>query len=189
MSDKDFGVFIGDLKSGKRHLVIYAPNYGPVKLNLKNNIEIGRELGREFFERIWLEGREGLPDQLTPVKYLVIPALCRRQSQLISKGISVPKNMRTINALTGQPTGESQAAKISITELRLCSSAGMNKAMLELMKYRGGDVRGGAALHGMLTRFGRASLQSLAPFASGVESTNYIDALFTAAHIKTNLKK
>lgn len=189
MTDKDFHQFIQDLKSEKRHLVIYAPNYGPVKLDLKKNIAIAKSLGRDFFEKIWIEGRDGLPTQLTPVKYFVIPTACRRQAQLISKGISIPKNMRTINALTGQPTGESQAAKISMPELQLCVSAGMNKSMLELMKYRGGDVRGGAALHGMLTRFGRASLQSLQPFASGVESTNFVNSLFTAAHIKTNLVK
>ena len=187
MTDKDFHQFIQDLKSGKRHLVIYAPNYGPVKLNLRKNIELGKKLGRNFFERIWIEGRDGLPTQLTPVTYFVIPTRVRRQAQLITKGVSVPKNMRTINALTGQPTGESQAAKISMPELQLCVSAGMNKSMLELMKYRGGDVRGGAALHSMLVRFGRASLDSLKPFASGVESTNYVNALFTAAHIKTNL--
>lgn len=189
MTDTDFHNFIQDLKTKKRHLVIYAPNYGPVKLDVRRNIEIGKSIGRNFFEKVWIEGRNGLPTQLTPVTYFVIPVAGRRQAQLITKGVSVPKNMRTINALTGQPTGESQAAKISMPELNLCVAAGMNKSMIELMKYRGGDVRGGAALHGMLVRSGQASLQALQPFASGVESTNYVDALFTAAHIKTNLRK
>lgn len=189
MTDKDFHTFIQDLKSKKRHLVIYAPNYGPVKLDLRKNMAIAKTLGRNFYERIWIEGRDGLPTQLTPVSYFVFPTVVRRQAQLIMKGVSVPKNMRTINALTGQPTGDSQASKISMPELQLCVSAGMNNSMIELMKYRGGDVRGGAALHGMLVRFGRASLQTLKPFASGVESTNYVHSLFTAAHIKTNLTK
>lgn len=189
MTDVQFHTFIQDLKSKKRHLVVYAPNYGPVKLDLRKNIAIAKKLGRNYFEKIWIEGRDDLPTQLTPVTYFVIPTVVRRQAQLITKGVSVPKNMRTINALTGQPTGDSQAAKISMPELQLCVSAGMMKSMEELMKYRGGDVRGGAALHGMLVRFGRASLKTLQPFASGVESTNYVNSLFTAAHIQTNLTK
>lgn len=189
MSDKDFHQYIQDLKSGKRHSVIYAPNNGPVKLNFERNIEIGEKIGLNFFEKIWLQGRDDLPDQLTPIVYFVVPIRVRRQAQLVTKGISVPKNMRTINVLTGQPTGESQSAKISLPELQLCASANMLKSMEELMKWRGGDVRGGAALHGMLVRHGRASLSALKPFASGVESTNYINALFTAAHIGTNLTK
>lgn len=187
MSDKDFSQFIADLKSKKRHLVIYAPNYGPVKLDVRKNIAIAKKLGRSFFEKLWIEGKESVPTHLTPVTYFIIPTQVRRQAQLITKGISVPKNMKTINALTGQPTGESQAAKISMPELQLCVSAGMDKSMLELFKYRGGDVRGGAALHGMLVRFGQASLKSLQPFASGVESGNYLKSLLMGAHIRANI--
>lgn len=188
MSDKDFHKYVEDIKSGKRHSVIYAPNHGPVKLNTQRNIEIGRKHGLEFFERLWIEGDENTPTHLTPVKYFTIPTRKRRQAQVVTKSVSVPKDMRTINVLTGQPTGESQSAKISLPELQLCASAGLTKSMEELMKWRGGDARGGAALQGMLVRFGKASLTSLKPFASGVESTNYINALFTAAMIGTNLK-
>lgn len=189
MSDKDFDQYIQDLKSGKRFSVIYAPNYGPVKLSLERNIKVGEKMGHSFWERIWIEGKPDVPSQLSPIPAFVIFTRIRRQAQLITKGVSVPKNMRTINVLTGQPTGESQSAKISMPELQLCASAGMLKSMEELMKYRGGDSRGGAALHGMLVRYGRSSLSALKPFSSGVESTNYINALFTAAHIGTNLTK
>lgn len=187
MTDEEFHQYIQDLKSGKRFSIIRAPNYGPVKLDLKRNIETAKKMGLDFFQRLWIEGKGSTPTYLTPTYSFVIPTRLKRQAQLVTKGISVPKNMRTMNVLTGQPTGESQSAKISLPELQLCASAGLLKSMEELMKWRGGDVRGSAALHGMLVRHGRASLKSLKPFASGVESTNYINALFTAAHIGTNL--
>lgn len=188
MSDKDFHQYIQDLKSGKRHSVIYAPNYGPVKLDIRRNIAIGKKYGLNFFTRLWVEGKPGIPTHLSPVKAFVIPTRVKRQAQLVTKGVSVPKNMRTVNVLTGQPTGESQSAKMSMPELQLCASAGMVKSMEELMKWRGGDVRGGAALQAMLVRHGRASLNALKPFSSGVESTNYIGSLLTAAHIGSNIK-
>ncbi len=187
MDDKAFAKFIDDLKNKKRHLVMYAPNYGPVKFDLQRNIDIGKKLGRNYYERVWFKGRKNLPDQLSPVPVMVFPTLNRRQAQLVTKGVSVPKDMRTINALTGQPTGESRSAKISMIEAQLCAAVGTISPMVELFKYRGGDVKGGAALTGMLVNTGKASLKALEPYAGGVESTNYIKALFNAAHIKINL--
>ena len=187
MSDKDFDQYIQDLKSKKRHSVIYAPNYGKVKLDHERNYALAEKLGFSFFERVWIEGKTNQPTYLTPVKYLILPTRIRRQAQLVMKGASVPKNMRTINVLTGQPTGESKAAKISLPELHLCAASGMMRSMEELMSTRGGDVRAGAALQAMLVRHGSASLNSVKPFSSGVESTNYVSALFTAAMLKINL--
>lgn len=187
MSDKDFDQYIQDLKSKKRHSVIYAPNHGKVRLDHERNYALAEKLGFSFFERVWIEGKPNQPAYLTPVKYLILPTRIRRQAQLVMKGASVPKNMRTINVLTGQPTGESKAAKISLPELQLCAASGMVKSMEELMSTRGGDVRAGAALQAMLVRHGSASLNSVKPFSSGVESTNYISALFTAAMMKINL--
>jgi hypothetical protein len=187
MDDKAFAKFMDDLKNKKRHLVLYVPNYGPVKLDLNRNLELGKKLGRNFYERVWFLNRKDLPDQLSPVPVFVLPTLNRRQAQLVTKGVSVPKDMKTINPLTGQPTGESQSAKVSMIEAQLCSAVGTISPMIELFKYRGGDTKGGAALSGMLVNTGRASLKALAPYAGGVEYTNYIRALFNAAHLRINL--
>lgn len=187
MSDKDFDKFMHDLRDKKRHLVIYAPNYSKVKLDLERNIKLGEKRGHNFFPRLWTEGKPGVRSYLSPVPAFVIPTRLRRQAQLATKGVSVPDNMRTINSLTGQPTGDSKSARLSLPEIQLCGSSGLMKSMEELIKYRGGDVRGGAALQNMLVRFGQASLENLKPFSSGVESTNYVKALFTGAHLKVNL--
>ena len=90
MDDKAFAKFMDDLKANRRHLVMYAPNYGPVKLDLKRNMEVGKKLGREYYERIWFKGRDNLPDQLSPVQYMIFPTTNRRQAQLVTKGVSVP---------------------------------------------------------------------------------------------------
>lgn len=184
MSDADFEKFLMD---PKRHMVMYAPNYSKVKLDLKRNIAIGRQLGREYFERIWTRGKDGLPDTLSPVKFFVIPTIVRRQAQLVTKGVSVPKDMKTINALTGQPTGDSQSAKISIPELNLAASMNLKSSMRELMGPRGGDTKAYAALQGMLVSLGRASLQNVQQFGEGAEVNKYVRSLFRGAHIDINL--
>ena len=187
MTDKDFDSYIQDLTTGKKFLVIIAPNFGKVKLTTENNLRIAKELGHDFFQKLWIEGKEDMPTYLTPIKYLVLPLPIRRASQMLTKKTSVPDHMKVVNALTGQPTGESQGAKISYPELQIAAAMGLDKTMVELMKYRGGDIRGGAALTAMLSKLGKANLSTLSQFASGVESTRLLKSFLTSAMLRSTL--
>ncbi len=187
MSDKDFDKYMADLESGEKFLVVVVPNFSKKRPSTENNLEIAKELGHEFFQNLYIEGKNGLPSYLTPVKYLVVDLPVRRASQSLTKKISVPDNMKVIDTLTGQPTGDSQGAKISYPELQVCAAMGLNKSMLELMKYRGGDVKGHAALRASLSNYGRAQLENLKQFSSGVESTKLVNTYLTSAMLKSNL--
>lgn len=187
MTDSDFDQFMSDLGSGKKFLAIIVPNFSGKGLTIERNLEIADELGHEFFQRIWIEGKGDIPTYLTPNKYLVVDLPVRRQSQILVKKISVPKHNRVIDSLTGQPTGESKGAKISYPELQVCAAMGLDNCMVELMKYRGGDARGGAALNGMMSKYGRANQATLSQYASGVESTQTLKTFLTACHLKSTL--
>jgi hypothetical protein len=187
MSDKEFENFIEDLESGKRFLTITAPNFSKVKLNVENNLKIAEELDHEFFQRLWIEGDEDTPTYLSPIKYLVVDLPVRRASQLLTKKISVPDHNKVIDAMTGQPTGESKGAKISYPELQVAAAMGLDNCMVELMKYRGGDSKGGAALNGMISKYGTASLGTLSQYSSGVESTKTLKTFLTCLHLKATL--
>lgn len=187
MTDKDFGEFIDDLESGKKFLVLIAPNFTKTGITVENNLDIAEELKHNFFERIWIEGNEEIPTYLTPIPYMILDLPNTRASQMLTKKISVPKHNKVIDSLTGQPTGESKGAKISYPELQVASAMGLNNCMIELMKYRGGDARGGAAMAGMLSKYGRATIDNLSHFASGVESTFTFKTFLTAAHLKNTL--
>lgn len=187
MNDKDFEQFIKDLESGEKFLVVIVPNFGKVSLDVERNLAIAKDLKHEFFQKLVIEGQGEIPTYLTPIPYLVVDLPVRRASQLLIKKISVPKHNKVIDSLTGQPTGESKGAKISYPELQVAAAMGLENCMVELMKYRGGDVRGGAALNGMISRYGRANLRTLSQFASGVESTATLKTFLTAAHLKSTL--
>lgn len=187
ISDQEFTKLIEDIEAGKRYLVMTAANYGPVKLDFGRNIKIGKKLGVNYFERVWFKNQEGLPDSLSPVEFLVMPTVARRQAQLVTKGASVPDHMRSVNALTGQPTGESQAAKMTMIETVMLSSTGLEAPLVELTRERGGDSRAGAQLTGMLISMGRASLKNLSSYSTGAQAKNYVQALFNAAHLNINL--
>lgn len=188
MTDAAFDQYMNDLESGQKFLVLIYPNFNKSgKLSTSNNLRVAEALGHNFFQKLWIEGTGDMETYLTPVPYLIVDLPLRRASQLLIKKISVPDDMKTVNALTGQPTGESKGAKISSPELQICAAMGLDNSMVELMKYRGGDLRGLAAYRGMISKYGRASIQALQPYASGVESTKTLYTLLTSAHLKSTL--
>ena len=157
MSDDEFNSYVDDIASGKKVLGLVCPNFIDSGLSVGNNMEIAKELGHSFFQKLWIEGSKGVPSYLTPIEYMVLDVPVRRASQLLDKKISVPDSNRVVDSMTGQATGASKGAKISYPELQLCAAMGLENTMVELMKYRGGDSGGMAALNGMLVKYGTAN--------------------------------
>ena len=183
LPEKEFHKWMEKLESGKEHIIVYGPSESSVTLDFKRNLAFAKKKGVEIYERLWYEASGSIPNHLTPVKYMVLPTIVRRQAQLLTKKISVPSNMKRLNPLTGQPTGESKSAKMSLPETQLMAASGLEHSLKEVLGPRGGDSGSNAALTGMLVKTGKASLRALSAFSSGVDATKYMKAIFTAAHI------
>lgn len=187
MDDEQFATYIADLESGKKFLVVTAPNLGADNISHERNLTLAKELGHNFFERIWIGAKGDVPAYLTPVQYLVCDLPIRRASQILIKKISIQETSKNADILTGQHVGHPKGAGLSFPELQVLASMGMDNCVEELIKYRGGDVKGYAAMNAMIGRHGVANLDSLANFASGVESVKTLKTLLTAAHLKSTL--
>lgn len=187
MTDKQFEEWIGKLETEEEFLTVEMPNFAKYELTVDNNFKIAKAIGLEFFQRVWIQGSGDTPDYLTPNKYLVCDPPARRPSQLLNKKTSVPKHNKVIDALTGQPTGESKGAKLSYPEIQVLTAMGLENSVIELVKYRGGDARGRAALSGLISKHGQARQDTLINYASGVESTVTLKTFLTCAHLKNNL--
>ncbi len=187
MSDQEFDAFMKRLESGEEFLVLHAPNFAKSGITVENNIRVGRKLGHEFFKRIWIGPKQNEPAYLTPVKYIVVDLPVRRASQLLIKKIRIPQHNKTIDTLSGQPTGDSKGAKISYPELQFLASMGLDSSITELIKYRGGDLKGHSAMSAMMNRYGEANLKTLSNYSSGVESTKTLKTFLTGMHLKSNL--
>lgn len=187
MTDDEFDVFMKNLKDGKSKLAIIAPNFGKQKLNVKRNLEIAKELGHNFFQRIWVDGKGERPTYLTPIPYMVVDLPLRRQAQLLIKKISIPEDNKTVDMMTGQPTGASKGSKISYPELQVLAAMGLDNSLVELLKFRGGDTKGFIAMNKMISLRGGVSLNAIERFAGGVESTKTLKAFLTAMHLSNTL--
>jgi hypothetical protein len=188
LSDKEFESFIQRLESGEEFICVQLPNFIKHGCTTENNIRIAKEeFDFSFFQRLIIGEKDDIPEHMTNTEAMVIDIPWRRASQTVTKKISVPDDNKKIDALSGQVTGESKAARISYPELQVLTSMGLEKSALELDKYRGGDKKGGIAFNGMLSRYGSVSLDALKPYASGVESTKTLKTYLTGMHLSSTL--
>lgn len=187
MSDSDFSDFIKRLESEEEFLTIIAPNFED-GLNIEKNLKIAEELGHDFFEQLWIEDGDKEYSYLTPSKYFVLDSIVRRASQMIQKKMSVPSSNSVIDKKSGQVTGESKGARVSYIELRLCVAMGIDEGMEELVKYRGGDLKGGEYLDNMLVKYGRADLGTLRNYQTSVTSVDTLHTYLTGMMLKNTLK-
>jgi hypothetical protein len=187
MDDKQFDVFMKNLQDGTQRLAVVSPNFNKARIDLKRNFTIAKELGHEFFQRVWIPAKDGNRAYLSPIPYLIVSLPLRRQAQLLSKKVSIPEDNNSVDDFTGQPTGKSKGAKVSYPEVQVLASMGLDKSIEELMKYRGGDEKGFNSMNTMIDRTGQVDLKTIAPYTSGVKSTLTLKTYLLAAHLGNTL--
>jgi hypothetical protein len=187
MDDTLFEQFMIDLDTGKKRLAVISPNFSKNGLNTERNLKIAKELGHNFFQRVWMPAKNGLPAYLTPIPYLVVDLPLRRQAQLLEKKISIPEDNNSIDNFTGQPTGKSKGSKISYPELQVLAAMGLSDSVTEMIKYRGGDEKGFNAMNTTISRTGGVSLKAIEPFSGNVKSTDTLKAMLNGMHIQNTL--
>lgn len=187
MSNKDFDEMMSNIKEGSYTLPLYAPNQGRVKLSSKLAIKVARELGHEFFERLWLTDNVTGETYLTPIKYMVLDLPLRRQQQLLIKKMSIPSVDMTMDALTNQVTGDSKGASLSFPELQVLAANEMNKSIEEMIKVRGGDIKAYNQFRHSVMNTGSGSLESAGRTEGKVKSTETLSSLLKGMHLDNNL--
>lgn len=187
MSDKAFDAYMKKLRSGEEIIPYIMPNLTGSKLSADKNIKIGKKLGHDFFQRLWLTDPVTGRVSLTPEKYLVIDLPLRRQQQHLLKKISIPESNNQVDDLTGQPTAESKGSRLSFPEMQILASNGLNDVIRELLKFRGGDTTAYNALTKEALSIGTASMNAVDDETSKPKATMTLATLLKAAHIDNNL--
>lgn len=189
MDDNQFDIFMNEIKDGKKHLALIVPNGDKVKVTFENNVKVAKKLGVDFFQHLKFGADDnlGTPAYTTPEKYLVLKLPLRRTSQIILKKSSVAVDNVSRDLLTDQVTSKSRARRLTYPEIQVLTGYGLNNAILELIKSRGGDKGEGNAMNMMLFRTGRANIETIRKYSTGVRSTKTLNAYFQAMHIRTTL--
>ncbi len=183
-SDVEFHNLMLKLKSGKLILPIIVANDASVKLSTERNFKVAKELGVEFFQQSYNKSVDGKIEYLTPQKNLVFDLPVRRASQTLLKGLSTATSSKKRNPITGQASGDSSAAKITMPELQILQGLGLEKTMMELMSVRGGNTVKANARRAYIHKYGIVRQSDLDKFPGESGSTTTLRAIFKAAHIK-----
>jgi hypothetical protein len=186
MSDRDFKVFMEDLKSGKRNLSFIIPNGVKKPVTVANNIKVAKSLGISFTEHVFMTAPDGSKYK-TPVKVLKKMLPVRRTVQTLHHGISVSPHNRKVNPSTGQVTGESKSTKITMPEMQILSGIGLKESVKEVVKNRGGDQGASRAQRALLLKQGKASQEIIDLYATGTMSKKVYRAYLNAMHLRSTL--
>ena len=187
MTDKDFDEFIVRLEKGEIDLFVVCPN-GDNAISVENNFALAKELGYDFYQRLWLNDGPNTPTYLSN-NYLVMDLPIKRQAQLLIKKISIPKDNKTIDNLTGQPTGSSKGSSMSYPQVQVLTALNLENCAIEFMKYRGGDLKGFTAMEKAIFETGGVDLEQLNKLGTKVKSTTTLSHYLTAMHLTNTLPR
>lgn len=188
MSDRQFDAFMQRLASGEQVLAIFIANLHEHRLDLKRNLEIAEELDYDFFQYLNLTDPATGQVMRTQVKHMVIDLPLRRQAQMLYKKMSVPENNQVVDERSGQATGDSKGASVSYPELQVNAAKGLDNMVLELIKFRGGDVKAFNAMNRSILETGEASLEDInARGATSVKASQTLSILLKSMHLQNNL--
>lgn len=183
MDDDEFELFMTRIENGEHSVPVIVPEMVAPMISVRRNLDLGKQWGHEWFERIWMDGENGSAPYLSNHKYLVVLLPLKRQVQFLTKKISIPEDSRTIDNLTGQVTGKSKGSKFSYPEMQIANSLNLDKTIIEFTKVRGGDLGAYNALSNLMTTQGGASLAAVSSMGTRVKSQQTLSAFLTSMHL------
>lgn len=188
MSDEAFDEWINGLEAKRTYLALIAPELVGPQLSVERNLEVAERWGHQFFHRIWMDERNDIPSYLTNDSYLVVDGPLKRQAQFLVKKISIPEDNRSIDNLTGQPTGKSKGSKISWPEVQILNAlGGFDDTITEFIKHRGGDLDAFNAMNTMIANTGGVDLDAINSLGTHVQSVRSLATLLRAMHLQNTL--
>ena len=184
MSDKDFDDWMKSIKNKEEVLSFYSANVTN-KLTVDQLKDAAKKIGVKLFEplRLWDEATQSY--YTTPKEYLILQLPIRRLSQFVDHKLSVAEGDKRIDLLSGQPVKPDHAGSISQVEIQTLYARGLTNTILELIKYRGGDVVAFAEYKRELEEQGQTTVGRNT--GSIVRSAVMMDVILSGAHIETNV--
>ena len=183
MSDKEFHELAESVVTEEIVLPVHVPHFAKQGITVDNNIALGYKYGVPLKEKVMITGAE-VPDHSPIYEYILMDLPIRRQSQNLTKKISVPDNNKVIDYTTYQPTGDSKGSSLSYPELSVVlDGLGLKHTVEELTRFRGGDIGGFRAYNAAAAQVGSINLSGLYPFTTGVESTKVVKSYLLGMHL------
>lgn len=183
MDDKAFDGWMRDLRNKDTVLDIEIPNMIE-KVNIDDLIKVSEQIGIELFTRLKLWDVPTQTYYRTTKKYLMLQLPMVAMAQTVDHKLSVPESDSKIDHLSGQVMKPDQANSISQVEVQSLYARGLQSTILELIKYRGGDVSAYAEYKRSAEELGMCMLK--ADSNSITRSVVVLDVFFAGMQLSSN---
>jgi len=187
LDDTAFDAMMDRMEKDDESFPFYHPNFTGKNIDLEHLIGLITKEGGAFMEKINMVDFETSQRFLTPIEYPILRLPLRIQQQKLQKKMSVPKDNKHVDDLTGQPTTESKGSAISYPEIQILYAMGMNKTMQELLKVRGGDEAAYRSYNNEIIATGGVNVGAIASQKTKVKSTKTVGAILHAMMLTNNL--
>lgn len=185
MSALEMDQFVTDLENGTIVVPVIIPN-GSNGIDYENNMNLISKEKLSLHKRIIIT-KNG-KSVMSPIPRLVMELPLKKPIQLLDKKRSIAENQNATNELTGQVTGSSKSVSITSPEIPLMMANGMNKAIKELTKYRGGDKNAEVVLEKLADLGLDITQETLERYSSGPEVNNTLKQFLRSMHLDATVK-
>lgn len=185
LNDQEFNKLMENIRDGKVTLPFIVPHEETADFDEHAIIKDIEALGGLIEQRTTTVSKK-FGEFKSNTKKVVLDISVKRAAQTADKKQSVSKGTK-VSPISGQVTGESKSSTVTMQEKQLLQGFGLKNIVSEFDVPRGGDLGSGRAMNTLLFNTGRASLREVKEFSTGVESTQYIKALWKASHIDSTL--
>lgn len=186
MTDAQFDKWIDALEAEVDYIYIISDNMNGKNLTEENNLKVAKKRGVPMFERIWTRHPVSGHEYLTNVPYPIISIPSKKQIESIENKQAIPKvSSKRKDEMTGQ--GLDDEMSFSLPETQILYAMDLEPVIIESLKYRGGDVRGGNEFDRRLIEFGSVDINDLMNTDTRVTSTETLRLLLLGMHYDNNL--
>lgn len=187
LDDDAFEALMDRMEKDDESFPFYHPNFSGKNIDLEHLIGMIKKEGSSLMEQIHMVDFETGQKFLTPIEYPILRLPLRIQQQKLQKKMSVPKDNKHVDDLTGQPTTESKGSAISYPEIQILYAMGLQKTMGELLKVRGGDEKAYREYNNEIIATGGVNIEAITSQKTKVKSTKTVGAILTAMMLANNM--
>ena len=186
MTDAQFEKWIEALEAGIDYVYIISENMADRSLTEDNNLKVAKKRGVPMFERIWTRHPTTGHEYLTNIPYPILGLPSKKQIESIENKQAIPKiSSKRKDEMTGQ--GLDDEMSLSLPEVQILYAMDLKPVVIESLKYRGGDIRGGNEFDRRLVEFGEVDINDLLNTDTRVTSTDTLRQLLIGMHYDNNL--
>lgn len=187
LDDDAFEALMDRMEQDDESFPFYHPNFSGKNIDLEHLIAMIKKEGGALMEQINMVDFETGQKFLTPIEYPILRLPLRIQQQKLQKKMSVPKDNKHVDDLTGQPTTESKGSAISYPEIQILYAMGLQKTMGELLKVRGGDEKAYREYNNEIIATGGVNIEAITSQKTKVKSTKTVGSILTAMMLANNM--